>query len=66
MDKKSLISDMKRFTGASFITRKQVAEWMGKKDAHCVDRYLHGLDRVGQLYFIPDVVDAVIATREWR
>lgn len=66
MDKKSLVNDMKRFAGGSFVTRGQVAKWMGKNDAHYVDKYLSGLDRVGKLYFIPDVVDAVIATREWR
>lgn len=60
MTKTELANDMKRFCGCSFITRKKLADYMGKKDPHAVDKYLYGLDRVdGKDYFIPDVANVL-------
>ena len=55
MERKELINSMKNFTGAGFITRSQLAEFMGYKDPHYVDRYINGLQRINKRYFINDV-----------
>lgn len=56
MDRRELVNDMKQTFKASFITRQQLANYMGIKDPHCVDKYLHGLERVnGKFYFVTDV-----------
>ena len=57
MKRSDLIADMRRFVGGGgFITRKSLADYLGYKDPHCVDKYLIGLDKVGGRYFfIPDV-----------
>lgn len=50
--------------GAMFITRIQVAQVLGYKDPHNVDRFLKGLERIaGNRYYIPDVAERIIATR---
>lgn len=59
MTKSELIKDMKAFTNAGFITRKQLSDYMGKKDPHYVDKYLDGLEKVGRNYFIPDVAESL-------
>lgn len=59
MEKKQMIDLMRSETGSLFITRSELARVMGYKDAHCVDRYLNGLERVEKKYFIPDVVMAI-------
>lgn len=66
MKKNDLIKDMQAFTGAGFITRKRFADYMGKKDARDVDKYLNGLDRIGKDYFIPDVAERLLLTRSVR
>lgn len=56
MDKRELVRDMKQYCGGGFIKRQQLANYMGIKDPHNVDKYLHGLERVeGKYYFISDV-----------
>ena len=49
------------FGAPQFVTRKQVATFMGKKDPHQIDWALSGLERTadGKMYYIPDVVDAI-------
>ena len=49
------------FGAPQFVTRKQVASFMGKKDPHQIDWALAGLERTvdGKMYYIPDVVDAI-------
>lgn len=59
MEKQELIRQMKMSTKTLFITRQELAEVMGYKDAHCVDKYLSGLERVEKKYFIPDVVESI-------
>jgi hypothetical protein len=56
MERKELIYRMeKSVDGASFITRIELARFLGYKDPHYVDRYLHGLPRINKKYFIGDV-----------
>ena len=61
MKRNDLISDMKRATGSSFISRKGLADYMSLRDAKSVDRYLSGLQCLNQRYFIPDVVDQMLS-----
>lgn len=61
MERREVIRTLERYSGCSFITRKQVAQFMGYKDAHSVDPMLVGIDRVGKgLMFIPDVADRIM------
>lgn len=58
MNKAELVKDLKSYANSGFITRKKFADYMGVSDAHNVDKYLSGLDRVnGKYYFIPDVAE---------
>lgn len=66
MTKAELVKSLERFTGAGFITRIQLARYMGKSDPHYVDKYLDGVERVGRNYFIPDVAAAIIAMKTVR
>lgn len=60
MDKTELVNDMKRTYKSAFITRQQLAQYMGKKDPHGIDKYLRGLERVDKSsFFIPDVARAI-------
>lgn len=65
MTKQDVVSSFKTKTGgAVFITRKQLAELMGIKDPHYVDRFLKGLDRIDRkYYYIPDVVEMLLSRR---
>lgn len=46
MEKQELIRQMKMSTKTLFITRQELAEVMGYKDPHCVDKYLNGIEQV--------------------
>lgn len=61
MTKTELIKDMKEHVHAGFITRQQLAGFMGKKDPHRVDKYLRDIQPVsGKDYFIRDVADQIM------
>lgn len=61
MNKSELVKDIKAFTGSGLITRKQLADYCGKRDPHGVDRFLYGLVPIDKrYYFIPDVVDSLM------
>lgn len=48
--------------GGTFTTRKKVAEALGYKDPHRVDKYLRGLDRINNSrYLSSDVADAILS-----
>lgn len=66
MTKQELTADLRRScNGASFITRTELAAYLGYSCPKRVDRYLQGLERVGKTrYFIPDVAAKVIAYRD--
>ena len=60
MLKSEITKDMKAAVGSSFITKKQLKEYIGCKDIGTVDKYLYGLERVsGKYYFIPDVAESL-------
>lgn len=67
MNRKELINDMQQFCGSRLITRKKLADYFGKKDAHGIDKYLYPLNAVdGRYYFIPDVADSILNNCKWR
>ena len=79
MDKQEMIRRMSQHVKASlsedgenikgvpqFITRMQLAEYMGYKDPPSVDKFLSGLERIAKLYFIPDVVEKIKRGSETR
>lgn len=54
--KKKFVEDLGTFT-----TRKRLADYLGYKDPHCVDRFLRGLERIaGTRYMSADVYDAIV------
>lgn len=66
MNKKDLINDMRRATGASFITRKELAQFMNLKDPAGADRYTHGLPRLSGRYFIADIAERLMDQVDFR
>ena len=66
MKRQDLIADMKKKTESSFITRKDLAAFMGLKDAKSVDRYLVGLPTLNKRFFINDVADRMLAEVTFR
>lgn len=66
MNKRTLIADMKKSAGSSFITRSWLAEYLHLKDPKCVDRYIYGLPRLNSRYFIDDVAERMIDQCDYR
>lgn len=66
MNKAELTKAMQVHTGCSFITRIQLAGFMGYKNPASVAKYLYPLERVDKKYFIPDVVEQILLGRECR
>lgn len=63
MTRADLINDMRTSIGSSFISRKELADYLGKKDPHSVDPLIHGLPQfVGKRYFIGDVAEQIMLT----
>lgn len=46
--------------GGEFANRKEIADTLGYKDAHAVDRFIKGLPRIGNRYYIGDVAERII------
>jgi len=67
LNRKEMIKQLESFSGGIFITRKKLTAALGRKDPHSVDKYLKDLPRVDkELFFIPDVADALIASSGGR
>ena len=60
MTKKEIIDDLKRYTGSGFVTRKELAAYMGYRSVASVDAFIAGLPRIDKRYFIPDVAELMI------
>lgn len=68
MDKRKLKAEMERFVGGSaFIHKNQLAHFLGLKDPNSCNKYLAGLDTVGErgrgknaLFFIPEVCERIM------
>lgn len=61
MTKAEVIADLRRYVGGgSFIRRVDLARYMNRKDAHSVDRYLNGLQKIDGMYFVGDVADVLV------
>ena len=63
MIKSQLVTDLRRYTGAGVIKRKQLMKYLGYKDRHSVDVYLHGLRKIGSGYSIIDVAERIMEVR---
>lgn len=59
MKKSELVKDMKSFTGSAFINRADFARYIGLQPKNA-DKYLIGLERIGRMYFIPDVAESLL------
>lgn len=67
MNRQEIINDLQKHCGGFFITRGQLAKFMGKKDPHGVDYILSGLDRLERkYYYIRDIADSLIAHKAVR
>lgn len=62
MEKQELERKLKQAKNSLFITRKELAEIMGRKDPHQIDWIIAGLQRteVGKLYYIGDIADRIL------
>lgn len=60
MNRKELINDMKQYCGAGFISKKQLAAYMGYKSVNSVSPYLDGIMSIDRRYFIPEVADRLL------
>lgn len=61
-----LVADMKSYVGgASFINLSELTAYLNKKDVKCVrKKYLVGLPKVGNGYYIPDVAKAIDGSKK--
>lgn len=66
MNKQEIVNDLHKHCGSFFITRNELAKFMGKKDPHGVDYILYGLDRVEKKYYIRDVAESLISHKVMR
>lgn len=65
MTKNEITADLRRFCGGGFVTRSQLAQFLGYASPKRVDRFLEGLDRIsGTRYFINDVAERLLMYRE--
>ena len=46
--------------GAGFISKKQLAAYMGYKSINSVSPYLDGITSIDRRYFIPEVADRLL------
>lgn len=61
MTKAEITADLKRFCGGSFITRTELAKYLGYSSPKRVDQFLNGLERInGTRYFCNDVAENVL------
>ena len=47
-------------TTGDFVTRAEVSKALGYRDAHSVDKYLRGLGRIGNRYYIKEVAERIM------
>lgn len=66
MTKTELARSMEAYVGGSFITRDELAKYMGYKAPKTVSKYLVGLEQIGKRYFVPDVADVLIAAKTYK
>lgn len=59
MERRELIYAMEKFAGASFISRNELARFLGYKDPHSVDKYIRGLPRLENRYFVNDIATVI-------
>lgn len=52
-------------TSSDFVNRAEVTRALGYKDPHSVDKYLRGLGRIGNRYFIGDVAGRILEVERW-
>lgn len=55
MKRQELEKDMREAVGGAFITKKQLASFMGYSKVDSIKKYLIGLEKVGVKYYVPDV-----------
>lgn len=62
MTKNDLVKTMTASTGGYFITKTQLAQYIGAKRSETVRQYVEGLQVTNlKYYFIPDVADQILA-----
>lgn len=52
---------MRQYCKAGFISKKQLADFLGYKSVNSVSQYLYGLNSIDRRYYIPDVVDSLLS-----
>lgn len=52
-------------TSSDFVNRAEVTRALGYKDPHSVDKFLRGLPRIGNRYFVGDVAGRILEVERW-
>lgn len=60
MIKSQLVTDLKQYTGAGVITRKQLMDYLGYKDRGSTYRYTYGLRKIGAGFSILEVAERIM------
>lgn len=47
-------------TSGDFVSRAEVTRALGYKDPHSADKYLKGLGKIGNRYYIGDVAERIM------
>ena len=53
-------TSLRKQSSSDFVNRSEVAKALGYKDPHSVDKYLRGLPRIGNRYFVGDVAGRIL------
>ena len=59
MTKTELEKDMKKAVGSSFISKTELASYLGYKKADSVQSIVKGLTRLNKKYFVPEVAERI-------
>lgn len=52
--------DMKKFIGCSFITKRELATYLGYKKTDSIENVVKGLKQFNKKYFVPEVAERII------
>ena len=53
-------TSLRKQSSSDFVNRSEVAKALGYKDPHSVDKFLRGLPRIGNRYFVGDVAGRIL------
>lgn len=64
MTKSEVIKEMSEFFGAKWVTKKELARYMGYKNHKSVAKYTEGCTRMGNKFHINEVAEKIVGEME--